>query len=133
MSRRGSARDAAERSITVVEDGGTVVVTVSGDADLLGAPRLRDAIAGVLDDGAKRIVVDLTGATFIDSATLGVLVAAAKRLAPDGSLDIVCADPGIRRIFEITLLDRVFDVHRTREQVVGRSKDEANQGNVRRG
>ena len=61
-------------------------------------------------------MIDLSEATFIDSMTLGVLLGALKQLRPSGgSVSVVCSDPHIRRIFEITLLDRVFALHETRD------------------
>ena len=60
------------------------------------------------------MLVDLSNATFIDSTTLGVLMGAVKRLRPaGGELAIACHDPNIRKIFEITLLDRVFEIFDT--------------------
>ena len=89
-----------------------VVVAVHGQADLHTAPELRNALNAALDGGATGLVVDLSEATFIDSMTLGVLLGAVKRLRPSGGkVSIVCVDPHIRRIFEITLLDRVFSIH----------------------
>ncbi len=89
-----------------------VVIAVHGQADLHTAPELRNAINAALDGGATGLVIDLSEATFIDSMTLGVLLGAVKRLRPSGGkVSIVCVDPHIRRIFEITLLDRVFSIH----------------------
>jgi anti-sigma B factor antagonist len=99
-------------------DGGdpVVVIAVHGQADLHTAPELRNAITAALDGGATGLVVDLSEATFIDSMTLGVLLGAVKRLRPSGGkVSIVCTDPHIRRIFEITLLDRVFSLHTSLE------------------
>jgi anti-sigma B factor antagonist len=106
-------------------DGGEpdVVIAVHGQADLHTAPELRNAITAALDGGATGLVVDLSEATFIDSMTLGVLLGAVKRLRPSGGkVAIVCSDPHIRRIFEITLLDRVFSLHTDLEaaRAVGR-------------
>jgi anti-sigma B factor antagonist len=103
--------------VEVIGDGGHVaVVTVFGQADLHTAPELRSAISEAIDGGAGAIVIDLSEATFIDSMTLGVLLGALKQLRPSGgSVSVVCSDPHIRRIFEITLLDRVFALHETRE------------------
>ena len=65
-----------------------------------------------IDGGASGLVVDLSDATFVDSMTLGVLLGAVKRLRPrGGKVAVVCLSPHIRRIFEITLLDRVFALH----------------------
>jgi anti-sigma B factor antagonist len=64
-------------------------------------------------------VVDLKRATFIDSTTLGVLIAAVKRVRPvGGTLAIVCADENVRRIFELTGLDKVFPIRSSREEAI---------------
>ena len=95
------------------------VIAVHGQADLHTAPELRSAIGDAIDRGAVSLVVDFSEATFIDSMTLGVLLGAVKRLRPaGGSLSVVCTDPHIRRIFEITLLDRVFALHTDRGSAV---------------
>jgi anti-sigma B factor antagonist len=99
----------------------TALVALHGQVDLHTAPELRDELVSAIDDGAVNVVVDLTSATFIDSMTLGVLLGAVKRLRPRGGrLRIVCSDPNIRKIFEITLLDRVFSLFETREAALDR-------------
>jgi len=79
---------------------GVSSVSVAGEIDLSNAPELKDSV-----------LVDLSDATFIDSTTLGVLMGAVKRVRPGGGeLAIVCHDQNIRKIFEITLLDRIFNI-----------------------
>lgn len=98
---------------------GLVIIDVVGDADLYSAPELRDRLTEVLDGGAQRVVVDLSETTFVDSMTLGVLLGAMKRLGTAGGrLELVVSRLDIRRIFEITMLDRVFELHETREQAL---------------
>jgi anti-sigma B factor antagonist len=98
---------------------GISVVAVRGDADLHTAHELRSAIGDAIDGGATALVVDLSETTFIDSMTLGVLLGAVKRLRPvGGRVSVVCTDANIRRIFEITLLDRVFSLQESREAAV---------------
>jgi anti-sigma B factor antagonist len=64
-------------------------------------------------------VVDLSEATFIDSTTLGVLLGTLKRLRTvGGEIALVCTDRNIRKIFEITLLDRVFPLFESRDAAV---------------
>lgn len=117
---RSGGVDAAGFSVEVTEaPNGVGVVIVHGQADLHTASELRSAITGAIDGGAVSLVVDLSEATFIDSMTLGVLLGAVKRLRPSGGkVSVVCADPHIRRIFEITLLDRVFALHTDRDAAV---------------
>ena len=108
-----SETESTDFTVETIDAGDRVVViAVHGQADLHTAPELRNAINAALDGGAAGLVVDLSEATFIDSMTLGVLLGAVKRLRPSGGkVSIVCVDPHIRRIFEITLLDRVFSLH----------------------
>jgi anti-sigma B factor antagonist len=96
--------------------GGVASVAVAGEVDLSTAPALKQALLETIEGGARRVLVDLSHATFIDSTTLGVLMGAVKRLRPaGGELAIACNDPNIRKIFEITLLDRVFTIFDSRE------------------
>ncbi len=97
------------------------VLVLHGQADLHTAPELREQLHGVIDDGAFHVVVDLTDATFVDSMTLGVLLGGVKRLRPQGGqLRVVVNGPGLRRIFEVTLLDRVFSLFSTRAEALER-------------
>jgi anti-sigma B factor antagonist len=99
---------------TIDEDGPVATIAVHGQADLHTAPDLREAMTTAIDGGANWLIVDLSDATFVDSMTLGVLLGAVKRLRPrGGKVAVVCVSPHIRRIFEITLLDRVFPLHET--------------------
>ena len=93
------------------------VVTVAGDVDLHSAPVLRDTVTAAFGDADERVTVDLTATTFLDSMGLGVLLGAKKRLAEGGGeLDLVVATPELRRVFEITMLDRVFEIHSSRSE-----------------
>ena len=92
------------------------VVTVSGDADLYAAANVERELVRLVDEGRRSIVVDLTDATFIDSTMLRVLLNVSKRLRPGGGeLLVVCHEHNIRKIFEITLLDRVFTIFDSRD------------------
>jgi anti-sigma B factor antagonist len=96
-------------------DAGTAVIALTGEVDLYTAPELKQELVRVIDAGARGIVVDMTNTTFIDSTTLGVLISGVKRLRPTGgSVELVVTDRNIRKIFEITGLDRVFSLHEER-------------------
>ncbi len=104
------------RLTTVSLADGLASVGVVGEVDLSTAPALKEALTDVIDGGAHGVLVDLTDATFIDSTTLGVLMSALKRLrSRGGELAIACRDTNIRKIFEITLLDRVFAIFDARD------------------
>ncbi len=93
------------------------VVVVQGEIDIHTAPRLLDAFAQGVDEGAQTVVVDLSEVSFIDAAGLGVIVVAARRLGP-GAVALVSPHRGLVRIFRICGLDRLLDIYETRSQVV---------------
>ncbi len=98
---------------------GTVVLSVAGEADLHVAPELRDAIASVVEEGASGLVIDLSATTFVDSMALGVLLGAMKRTRERGArMCLVAPRAEVRRVFEITLLDRVLPLYETREEAL---------------
>lgn len=107
---------AADFWITETSSPGTVLLAVHGEADLHTAPELRERLSSAIDTGAQAIVLDLTETTFLDSMSLGVLLGAMKRVrAREGEVRLVVSRADVRRIFEITLLDRVFQIEETRE------------------
>jgi len=88
------------------------IIEVGGEVDVYTAPKLREAIVAAVDAGHTRLIIDVQKVEFLDSTGLGVLVGALKRVrADDGSLDIVCTQERIAKIFEITGLDKVFGLH----------------------
>jgi anti-sigma B factor antagonist len=92
----------------------THVIAVGGELDMSAAPDLRATIDTALDDGAVTLVVDLGEATFIDSTGIGTLMATLHRLKElGGTLEIVCVEPNLLRVFEIVGLDRQLSIHPT--------------------
>ena len=98
---------------------GQYVISLSGEVDLYTAPEFKQQLLEVIEQGGRDVIVDLSDTTFIDSTTLGVLVGGVKRLRPvGGQLMLVCSDRNIIKIFEITGLHRVFEIHATREDAL---------------
>ena len=94
--------------------GGKTVLAVSGDVDLHTAPQLRDRIRTLVDEGARALVIDMTGVEFLDSTGLGTLLGSRKQLvALDGRLALAGLSDHVLKVFEITSLDQVFDIHPT--------------------
>ena len=95
------------------------VSSLAGEVDLYTAPEFKQQLLEVIAQGASNVIVDFSNTTFIDSTTLGVLVGGVKRLRTnEGRLSLVCSDRNITKIFEITGLDKVFDIYATRDEAV---------------
>ena len=102
---------------------GIEVVTVEGEIDIYTAPRLRELLIDLAGQGSYQLIVNLEKAGFLDSTGLGVLVGGVKRVRPqDGSLDLVCTQERILKIFKITGLTKVFGIYQTVDQAIAATK-----------
>lgn len=100
-----------EFGIEVSDRDGCVVVAVRGEVDLATAPALKSRLLDLVTAGVTEIVVDLSNTEFLDSTGLGAVVAAYKRVrAHDGHLKLVATSSRVKRVFEITNLDRVVPI-----------------------
>ena len=100
-------------------DGDVLTLTLEGELDLATAPKVREPLDGAIDAGTSRILVDMLGCGFIDSTGLGVLLHAAKRLEESGgAMALVCVDDQIKRLLELTMIDRTIPVFATREEAL---------------
>lgn len=96
-------------SVRVESMGAWTVVRVSGELDMATAPQLRQVLVGCITDGRRHLVVDLADVAFVDSTGLGVLIGGLKRArSHDGDLVVAGLGERLRKVFEITDLDRVL-------------------------
>lgn len=90
------------------------VLALSGELDIGTSDRFERELDALLDQGARRLVIDLLALRFLGSAGLGSLTAAARRTRVlGGECVVVSDDPRILRVFEITGLDRVLRIERS--------------------
>jgi anti-sigma B factor antagonist len=110
MSDLAHAEDGVTIKAERLEPDGALV-TVSGELDVGTVDPLREALSRALDDGARRVVVDLRGVSFLDSVTVAILVHAARRAGGERRF-AVAIEPGsyVRLIFEVAGLVRGLGV-----------------------
>ena len=102
---------------------GIEVIDVQGEIDIYTAPRLRELLIDLVSQGSYQLVVNLDKVGFLDSTGLGVLVGGLRRVrAHDGSLDLVCTQQRILKIFRITGLTEVFGIYQTVDQAIAARK-----------
>lgn len=99
------------------EDHDTItVLTVSGELTADSADAFRRTCQERFDAGIRDIVVDLEHLKLIDSAGLELLLWIIDEAADrSGQCRLVNPDETVRKIFEVTRLDRRFAVHETIE------------------
>ena len=102
---------------------GIKVIDVQGEIDMYTAPRLRELLIDLVSKNNYHLVVNLEKVGFLDSTGLGVLVGGLKRVrAHDGSLDLVCTQQRVLKIFKITGLTQIFGIYETVDQAIAAAK-----------
>ncbi|MCU1369150.1 MAG: anti-sigma-factor antagonist [Ilumatobacteraceae bacterium] len=111
--------------LEVTEQDEWSVVDVGGEIDVATAPRLREQLIALVNDQRYHIVVNLEAVDFIDSTGLGVLISGLKRVRTHGGrFSLVCTEPRILKVFEITGLLAVFNVCPTLAEAMGPEKSD---------
>lgn len=106
-------------TLTTREADGKTIVAVGGEIDVYTAPKLRDKLTELVAGGAYDLVVDMQEVEFLDSTGLGVLVGGLKKVrAHSGSLQLVCNQDRLLKIFRITGLAKVFVIHDSADEAL---------------
>jgi anti-sigma B factor antagonist len=86
-----------------------VVLSVSGELDVLTAPQLDLRLTAVAGTGLRRVVLDTAEMTFCDASGIGVLIKARNRASrQQGWLRLIRVHPRIRRVLAIVGLTEVL-------------------------
>ena len=100
--------------------GERTVIAVGGEVDVYTAPMLRDKISDLVSAGDINLIVDMEKVEFLDSTGLGVLVGGLKKVRADGgSIQLICNQERLLKIFRITGLAKVFTIHATQDEALG--------------
>jgi len=99
---------------------GVAVIALGGEVDVYTSPRLKQEMVDLLNKGTTRLIIDLSAVDYLDSTGLGVLIGGLKRARErEGDLRLICNNLRILRIFEITGLTKIFDIHSSEAEALG--------------
>jgi anti-anti-sigma factor len=104
----------ASPSLTVreIRVGHRAVLAVSGELDLATVDRLQTAVEAAIASGAAEVWVDLSHVGFMDSTGVRLLLSARALLrARSKSLAVICPPGPVRRVLEVSGLDRSLAIH----------------------
>src|ERR1700710_1446556 len=113
MCRRSNHRGVdVDLTLATNEGDATTIIAVGGEIDVYTAPKVRDKITELVADGVYDIIVDMEAVEFLDSTGLGVLVGGLKKVrAHDGSLQLICTQDRLLKIFRIPARAKAFLIH----------------------
>jgi anti-sigma B factor antagonist len=97
----------------------THVISVGGEIHVSTASEFQRRLDAAISRGKTAVVLDLSEVEFIDSTGLSVILNGLRRVTRQrGRMALVCTNPTVLRLFEITRLDTTFDIHDTREDAL---------------
>jgi anti-anti-sigma factor len=106
-----SRRRAKGLGLALVGDAPTGCVLVTGELDLLTAPRLTTLLTELRRRGYRQVTVDTSGVAFLAAAGLNALCEATRQYRDDGGrLLVVGLPPRIRRLFTLAQVSGGLDL-----------------------
>jgi anti-sigma B factor antagonist len=99
-------------NVTRKEIDGLVLLTiVEKDANLTRSDRFKEIVLNEIESGSRNLIISFENVEYLDSSFLGALVAILKNLVPkNGRLTLIALNSDIRNLFELTRLDKIFDL-----------------------
>ena len=101
-------------------DGTTIIVlTPSGRLDIRTAWQFRLELQQCISKLSPHVVINLSQVSFVDSSGLTALVAGMRDADKNqGSFRICEVHPESRLVFEVTMMDSVFEIYETEEKAL---------------
>jgi anti-sigma B factor antagonist len=105
-------------SIEVDEKQEIPILRIKGEIDIYTCPKLNKTLTGLIEQGHKRIILNLDQIQYIDSTGLGTIAHSARSLTSEnGLIGIICTKPQVKKIFEISGLQKK-NIHLFEEEKV---------------
>jgi anti-sigma B factor antagonist len=106
-----------------VEDIGDVTVVNFTDRKILDEQNIQiigEQLFSLVDElGRRKLLLNFGNVEYMSSAALGKLITLNKKVQAAGGRLILCnIDPQIREVFEITKLDKLFDIRNEEQEAL---------------
>lgn len=101
-------------------DGTTVIVLIpTGRLDIRTAWQFRLELQQCISKLSPHVVINLSQVSFVDSSGLTALVAGMRDADKNkGSFRICAVHPESRLVFEVTMMDSVFEIYETEAEAI---------------
>lgn len=92
-------------------------IAIEGEINIDTSSELRKVFNLCIQDKEKKIIIDGTNLSYIDSSGLATLIELFQRLKKiEGQLKLCGLSEKVKSVFEVTKLDKLFDICSCREK-----------------
>ena len=97
--------------IRMDEKDGISVFRMNGDIDINTSPEVKRSFDDAIKQRKEKVVINLKDVSYVDSSGLATLVEILKNLrAYGGKMKLTNLSSKVKGLFEITKLDKLFDI-----------------------
>jgi len=105
--------------INTTQRDSAIILDIYGEVDLYSSPEVRDVLLKHVENETSVIVVNLNHVTYIDSSGVATLVEGLQEMGKySGKLKLTNLHNTVRQVFELSSLDKVFEIHDTPEEAL---------------
>ena len=104
---------------TIRRENGAIVLELAGDIDLHRSVELRSGLLETMQEKPTLLVINMSEVGFMDSSGLATLVEAMQlSRRSGGQLRLVGLSDRVRSIFEISRLDKIFQIYENESEAL---------------
>ncbi len=93
-----------------------LLTIVDKDANLSKSENFKEIVFKEIESGTRKLIISFEHVEYLDSSFLGALVSILKSLVPKkGKLILIELNNDITNLFELTRLDKIFDLRNSLE------------------
>lgn len=105
--------------IKIEEKSGIRVCSAEGDIDINTSPQVKKAFDKLIQAKSSKVLINLQKVEYIDSSGLATLVEILKNMKGfGGKLKLCSLSNKVKSLFEITKLEKLFDIADTEEEAL---------------
>ena len=102
------------------QDGTITILEIEGEVDLYSSPNLRTELLDLTKAKSKAVLIDLSNVKYMDSSGVATLVEALQQVGKyGGKLKLVNLREAVKDVFELSRLDKVFDIYQDMDEAKG--------------
>lgn len=100
--------------LTTNSSEGVTIIRIEGNLDTQTSTEAQEELERIVDDGARKLLIDFADLAYISSAGLRVLLVTAKKLGTDqGEMRMCNMNDVVREVFEVSGFSTIFKVFPT--------------------
>ncbi len=94
-------------SVEIEEKQNIPIVHINGEIDIYTCPELRKKLCELIDNGSRKLILDLENIQYIDSTGLGTIAHTARAIeSENGQIFVISSKNQIKKIFKVSGLEK---------------------------